>query len=158
MQERRPTHSYYPGFEVALGSHEGGFEVALGWLCSRNRLAISRLWGAFVLRSICRVYAYYMALRWLWVAVEGQVLVLICHFIFEFPLLDGVSQPEGLCPWRWDGPCGSTTALALTCQSRSGPAGAIGRNFPAVDLFLCGPQAAIDSACTNCGIQIGRAA
>src|ERR1039458_9263569 len=83
----------------------------------------------------------------------GQVLVLICHFIFEFPLLDGVSQPEGLCPWRWDGPCGSTTALTRQSQSRSGPAGAIGRNFPAVDLFLCGPQAAIDSACTNCGIR-----
>ena len=57
----------------------------------------------------------------------GQVLVLICHFIFEFPLLDGVSQPEGLCPWRWDGPFGSTTALARPCQSRSGPEGAIGR-------------------------------
>src|ERR1035441_179029 len=34
-----------------------GFEVALRWL-----------WGGFVLRSLCLVYAYYMALGWLWVA------------------------------------------------------------------------------------------
>src|ERR1022692_1133378 len=34
-----------------------GFEVALRWL-----------WGGFVLRSVCLVYAYFMALGWLWVA------------------------------------------------------------------------------------------
>ena len=61
--------------------------VALGWLWVPNRLAISRLWcgfgvalvepwwslggalgwlcGGFVLRSLCLVYAYYMALGWL---------------------------------------------------------------------------------------------
>jgi hypothetical protein len=35
----------------------GGLGVALVWP-----------WCGFVLRSICLVYAYYMALRWLWVA------------------------------------------------------------------------------------------
>src|ERR1039458_9355715 len=32
-----------------------GFEVALRWL-----------WGGFVLRSLCLVYAYYMPTIWLW--------------------------------------------------------------------------------------------
>src|ERR1039457_1613038 len=35
-----------------------GFGVALVWL-----------WGGSVLRSLCLVYAYYMALWWLWVAL-----------------------------------------------------------------------------------------
>src|ERR1035441_2862391 len=35
--------------------------MALGWL-----------WGGTVLRSICRVYAYYMALWWLWVALTAN--------------------------------------------------------------------------------------
>src|ERR1017187_1544694 len=37
-----------------------GFEVALRWP-----------WGGFVLRRLCLVYAYYMALGWLWVALSG---------------------------------------------------------------------------------------
>src|ERR1039457_1793705 len=52
---------------------------------------------------------------------------LALHFIFEFPLFDGVSQPGALRPWKWDGPFGGTEALARQCQSRSGPEGAIGR-------------------------------
>src|ERR1035441_9721432 len=39
-----------------------GFEVALRWL-----------WGGFVLRSLCLVYAYYMALGWLWVACRPSL-------------------------------------------------------------------------------------
>src|ERR1035441_1884916 len=120
---------------MALGWPWGGLGVALGW--PWVACVVSPL---FLLSTFSFLLLLERGFGW------GQVLVLICHFIFEFPLLDGVSQPEGLCPWRWDGPCGSTTALARQCQSRSGPAGAIGRNFPAVDLFLCGPQAAIDSA------------
>jgi hypothetical protein len=32
---------------VALGSHWGGFGVALEWLWGAYRLAINRLWGGF---------------------------------------------------------------------------------------------------------------
>ena len=55
----------------ALGEPWGGFGVALGWLWVSNQLPINRLWCGFALRSICLVYAYYMALRWLWVALPA---------------------------------------------------------------------------------------
>ena len=32
-------------------------------------------WGGFVLRSLCLVYAYNMALGWLWVALRGRFLL-----------------------------------------------------------------------------------
>src|ERR1017187_3238186 len=55
------TKLKWPGETHGLDWKRGcvyGFGVALGWL-----------WGGFGLRSICLVYAYYMALRWLRVAL-----------------------------------------------------------------------------------------
>jgi hypothetical protein len=46
---------------VALGSHEGGFRVALGWLWGRNGVP-----------SICLVYGFGVAWMWLWVALTGS--------------------------------------------------------------------------------------
>src|ERR1039457_1380832 len=65
--------------EVALVWLWGGFGVALvePWWSLGGALvepwcgfgvALVWPWCGFVLRSLCLVYAYYMALRWLWVA------------------------------------------------------------------------------------------
>ena len=45
-----------------------GFGVALVWLWCGLGVALVWLWCGFVLRSLCLVYAYYMALGWLGVA------------------------------------------------------------------------------------------
>src|ERR1017187_7913046 len=60
------------GLGVALVWPWGGFGVALVWP-----------WGGFVLRSLCPVYAYNMALGWLWVALRGlPPLFLLSTFCF----------------------------------------------------------------------------
>ena len=69
---------------MALGSHWGCIGVALVWLWWRFRVALVWLWGGlevalvwlwggFVLRSLCLVYAYNMALGWLWVACSPSL-------------------------------------------------------------------------------------
>src|ERR1022692_906554 len=63
-----------------------GFEVALRWL-----------WGGFVLRSLCLVYAYYMALGWLWVACRPSSFN-VRGWAFDVRVLPSV-QP--LLPQRW---------------------------------------------------------
>src|ERR1035441_10538431 len=45
-----------------------GCGVAVVWLWCGCGVAVVWLWCGFVLRSLCLVYAYYMALWWLWVA------------------------------------------------------------------------------------------
>jgi hypothetical protein len=52
----------------ALGWLWGRIGVALGWLCTPKQMALWWPCGGFVLRSLCLVYAYHMALGWLWVA------------------------------------------------------------------------------------------
>src|ERR1017187_423891 len=56
------------GFGVALGWLWGGFGGALvePWWSLGG--ALVEPWGGFVLRILCLVYAYNMALGWLWVA------------------------------------------------------------------------------------------
>src|ERR1017187_3135388 len=53
---------------VALVEPWGGFGGALGWLWWSLGGALVEPWCGFVLRSLCLVYAYNMALGWLWVA------------------------------------------------------------------------------------------
>src|ERR1035441_3805945 len=49
----------------------GGLGVALVWLWCGLGVALVWPWCGFVLRSLCLVYAQYMALWWLWVALRG---------------------------------------------------------------------------------------
>ena len=56
------------GFGVALVWLWYGFGVALVWPWGGLGVALVWLWRGFVLRSLCLVYAYNMALGWLWVA------------------------------------------------------------------------------------------
>ena len=56
------------GFGVALVEPWWSLRVALGWLCTPKQMALWWPCGGFVLRSLCLVYAYHMALGWLWVA------------------------------------------------------------------------------------------
>ena len=49
-------------------------------------MALVGPWGGFVLRSLCLVYAYYMALVWLWVALRGLSLLFLLS-AFHFLLL-----------------------------------------------------------------------
>src|ERR1039457_7710891 len=53
------------GFGMALVWLWCGFGMALVWLWCGFGVALRWPWVGFVLRSICLVYAYYMALRWL---------------------------------------------------------------------------------------------
>src|ERR1035438_6886433 len=64
-----------PRFPQALVWPWCGFEVAWGWLWCGFGVALVWPWCGFVLRSLCLVYAYYMALRWLWVASPRLILV-----------------------------------------------------------------------------------
>src|ERR1019366_1898029 len=64
-------------------SHRGGFGVALVWPWCSLGVALVWLWCGFVLRSLCLVYAYNMALGWLWVALRGlPPLFLLSTFYF----------------------------------------------------------------------------
>src|ERR1035441_4863697 len=69
---------------MALGWPWSGFGVALVWPWCGLGVALVWLWCGFVLRSLCLVYAYYMALRWLWVASGGfaRPLASISTFCF----------------------------------------------------------------------------
>src|ERR1035441_6921140 len=64
--------SHVPGLWMALGSLWGGLGGALvePWWSLGG--ALGWPWGGSVLRSLCLVYASYMALGWLWVALGGR--------------------------------------------------------------------------------------
>ena len=51
-----------PGFEVALGSHWGGFGVPIGWLSVGFEVALGWLWTPEYMPSICLLYGFAVAL------------------------------------------------------------------------------------------------
>jgi hypothetical protein len=68
---------------VALGSQCGAYQQALVWPWCGLGVALVWPWGGSVLRSLCLVYAYNMALGWLWVALRGlPLLFLLSTFYF----------------------------------------------------------------------------
>src|ERR1039458_3652265 len=50
-----------PGFEVALGSHWGGFGVPIGWLSVGFEVALGWLWTPEYMPSICLLYGFGVA-------------------------------------------------------------------------------------------------
>ena len=80
-----------------------GLGVALVWLWCGFGMALVWLWYGFVLRSLCLVYAYYMALRWLWVACGPSSFKVRSS---KFDVRRSASAPGGLkvlhgeCPAR----------------------------------------------------------
>ena len=79
-----------------------GLGVALVWPWCGFGVALVWLWCGFVLRSLCLVYAYYMALQWLWVALPGlsafRLLVLRSN-IAEGGMPSSFSQARG---WNYE--------------------------------------------------------
>src|ERR1035441_4337826 len=71
------------GLGVALVWLWCGLGVALVWPWCGFGVALVWLWCGFALRSLCLVYAYNMALGWLWVALRGlPPLFLLSTFCF----------------------------------------------------------------------------
>jgi len=70
---------------------ESGPGVALVWLWCGLGVALGWPWGGFVLRSLCLVYAYNMALGWLWVALGGFARSL-CPSYFPLSALASASH------------------------------------------------------------------